>query len=228
MDGLQEEVQLSSVTPAQLLASFRQRAIGDTWQTIDDVKWRYDEKAQASVMIISGTGTVDWDEDGGTKSLALPGGGFNPPDKRVRAPDQDQNLPYSNKPEFDCRVTTVRLPSSTRAGQWSHKDDIDTKMFGRQYYRAFDVRQGVLRMVRGTRVEQKEVDAASARGDNGRIASFDNSMAWITYDPDGQNTAERKGRPVPATYEIDWTADDVPCLPARAQGTAAASERKTR
>jgi hypothetical protein len=37
-------------------------------------------------------------------------------------------------------------------------------------------------------------------------------MAWITYDPNGHNAVDRRGRPVPATYEIDWTADDVPCL----------------
>lgn len=215
IEGLQEEVQFSALTPAQLLSGFRQQAIGGTWQTIEDVKWRYDQKAQASVLTISGTGTVDWDnDDGGLKSLALPGGGFNPPERRIRAPEQDQGLPYYNKPEYDCRVTTVRLPSSTRLGQWSHKDDIDTRMFGRTYYRAFEVRDGALRMVRGARIEDKEVDADSARRDNGRIASFDNSMAWITYDPKGQNAVDRRAKPVPATYEIDWTADNAPCLPA--------------
>jgi hypothetical protein len=223
IEGLQQEVQLSALTPAQLLSGFRQQAIGDTWQSIDDVKWRYDLKAQASVLTISGTGTVDWDDDGdGVRSLALPGGGFSPPEKRVRSAEQDQDQPYYNKPEYDCRVTTVRLPSTTRAGQWSHKADIDTRMFGRSYYRAFDMRDGALRMVRGTRVEQKEVDAASARRDNTRIASFDNSMAWITYDPNGHNAVDREGKSVPATYEIDWTADNVPCLPAPARDRPAA------
>lgn len=95
IEGLQQEVQLSALTPAQLLSSFRQQAVGDTWQTIEDVKWRYDQKAQASVLIISGMGTVDWDDDGdGVKSLTLPGGGFNPPEKRVRAAEQNQDLPY--------------------------------------------------------------------------------------------------------------------------------------
>ncbi|WP_232492323.1 DUF3857 domain-containing transglutaminase family protein [Novosphingobium kaempferiae] len=213
IEGLQQEVQFSALTPAQMLSGFRQQAIGDTWQTIDDVKWHYDRKAQASVLTISGTGTVDWDDGGdGAKSLALPGGGFNPPEKRLRAAEQDQSLPYYNKPDFDCRVTTVRLPEKTRPGQWTHKDDIDNRMFGRSYYRAFDVRDGALRMVRGLRVEQKEVDAARALHDNGRVASFDNSMAWITYDPAAADTDNKAGRPVPATYDIDWTADGVPCL----------------
>lgn len=223
IEGLQEDAQFSALTPAQLLSGFRQQAIGDTWQTIEDVKWRYDEKAQASVLTISGTGTVDWeDDDGGLKSLALPGGGFNPPERRVRAAEQDQNLPYYNKPEYDCRVTTVRLPSTTRLGQWSHKADIDTRMFGRTYYRAFDIRDGALRMVRGARIEQKEIDAGSAQRDNARIASFDNSMAWITYDPKGQNAVSLRAQAVPATYEIDWTADNAPCLPATALDKPAA------
>jgi hypothetical protein len=111
--------------------------------------------------------------------------------------EQNQDLPYYNKPEYDCRVTTVRLPSTTRLGQWSHKADINTRMFGRTYYRAFDVRSGALRMVRGARIE-KEIDAASARRDNGRIGSFDNSMAWITYDPSDRNAVDRRDKPVPA------------------------------
>lgn len=227
IDGLQEEVRFSALTPAQMLNGFRQYAIGDTWQTIEEVRWRYDQKAQASVLTISGMGTVDWeDDDGGLKSLALPGGGFNPPERRVRAAEQDQNLPYYNKPEYDCRVTTVRLPSVTRLGQWSHKADIDTQMFGRTYYRAFNIRDGALRMVRGARIEQKEVDAGSARRDNDRIASFDNSMAWITYDPKGQNAVDLGAKPVPATYEIDWTADNAPCLPTPALDKRAVAAKR--
>lgn len=78
--GLQQQMELSAVTSGQLLDAFRQEAIGDTWQVIDDVKWRFDEPAQASILTIIGKGTVDWDDDGdGAKSLSLPGGGFSPP-----------------------------------------------------------------------------------------------------------------------------------------------------
>ncbi|WP_404482681.1 hypothetical protein [Novosphingobium sp. BL-52-GroH] len=114
----------------------------------------------------------------------------------------------------------MRLPATTRPGQWSHKDDIDTRLFGRAYYRAFDLRDGALRMVRGARIEQTEVDAATARRDKARIAKFDNSMAWITYEPDGDNGPSQAARPVPATYEIDWAADSVPCLGAGGEGRA--------
>lgn len=213
IEGLQQEVQLSAITPAQLLSAFRQNAIGNTWQTIEDVRWHYDLKAQASILTIVGTGAVDWDDDGdGGRSLALPGGGFSPPEKRIRAAEQDQTTPFYNKPYFDCHVTTVRLPSTTKPNQWSHKEDINNRMFGRAYYRAFDIYDGSLRMIRGARIEQKEIEATNAKRDNGRIAMFDNSMAWITYDPNGKNASTAMAIRVPATYEIDWTADRVPCL----------------
>jgi transglutaminase-like putative cysteine protease len=213
IEGLQQEVQFAAATPAQLLSAFRQNAIGNTWQTIEDVQWRYDVKAQASILTVVGTGAVDWDDDGnGIKSLALPGGGFNPPEKRLRATEQDQALPFYNKPDFSCYVTTVRLPSTTKPEQWSHKDDINNRMFGRAYYRAFDIYDGSLRMIRGSRVEQKEVEAARAQRDNGRIAVFDNSMAWITYNPSGKTIDTQASKRVPTTAEIDWTADNVPCL----------------
>ncbi|MDB5719471.1 MAG: transglutaminase [Alphaproteobacteria bacterium] len=216
--GLQEQVQYSSATPGQLLAAYRQNATGGFWQAIDDVQWHYDQKARASILTITGTGTIDWDDDGdGAKSYALPGGGFSPPDRRVRAADQSQDAPFYTKPEYDCHVTTVRLPSSTQAKQWSSKPSFDQRMFGRNYHRAWELRDGSIRMVRGSRVEQPEIDAEAARRDNGRIAAFDNSMGWISYNPSGQKGAVGKGEKVPATYDSDWTAGEVPCVsPAQA------------
>ena len=211
--GLQEQVQYSSATPGQLLAVYRQNGIGGFWQAIDDVQWRYDEKARASILTIRGTGTIDWEDDGeGGKSLALPGGGFSPPDRRVRSADQSQDVPFYTKPEYDCHVTTVRLPASTQARHWSSKPSFDQRMFGRNFHRAWELRDGAIRMVRGSRVEQPEIDAATARRDNARIGAFDNSMAWITYDPSGEKASVGRGEKVPATYDFDWTAAEVPCL----------------
>ena len=211
--GLTQQVQLSAIGHEQLIGAFRQQLVGSTWQTVDDVQWRYDPKAQASVLAISGTWAMDWDNDGnGAKSLALPGGGFSPPEKRVRPAEQDQRLPFANKPEFDCQVATVRLPSATRASNWSFKPGFNNRIFGQNYYRALELRAGTIRMVRGFRVERREIDAATAREDNARIASFDNSKAWIFYDPATKGFPESAGQRVPATDEIDWTADDVPCL----------------
>lgn len=210
--GLQQQMQFSSVTSGQMLDAFRQRAIGDTWQAIDDVQWHYDPKTSASILTISGTGIVKWDDDGdGQRSLALPGGGFSPPERRVRAQDSNRDAPYYTKPEYTCHVTTVRLPSSTQSRQWSSKPSFDTRIFGRNYYRAWELRDGSIRMVRGSRIEQPEIDAAAAERDNGRIAAFDNSMGWITYNPTGQKASVGSGEKVPATYDFDWTASAVPC-----------------
>jgi transglutaminase-like putative cysteine protease len=213
IQGLQQQVQLSSLTQSQLLNSFRQQGVGGTWQTIDDVRWRFDVGAQASILTISGTGTVDWSGYGnGGRSLTLPGGGFNPPERRIRSAEQDQDLPFYNEPRFVCHVTTVRLPASTQESQWSFNTGFDTRIFGRNYYRAFELRDGAIRMVRGSRTEQQELDAATARLDNARVGAFDNSMASISYSPNRGRPGAVAGTKVPATDEIDWTADRVPCL----------------
>jgi hypothetical protein len=212
--GLQQQVQFSAVTPAQLLTAMRQELVGGTWQSIEDVKWRYDVKSHASVTTITGLGTVDWEsENGGGKSLTLPGGGFNPPERRIRPADQDQEIPfYNDEADFSCYVTTVRLPKSAKSSHWSFNSSFDTRIFGRNYYRAFRKSDGVISMIRGSRAEQREIDAATAKRDNARIASFDNSMALITYDPAEDGADAVTNAYVPATYEIDWTSLDVPCL----------------
>lgn len=213
LDGLRQQSQFSAVTSAELLSGIRQQAIGDTWQTIEEAKWHYDLKAQASVLTIIGTGKIDWDDYGdGAKALALPGGGFNPPSKRIRAADQNQDIPYVNKPEYSCHVTTVRVPSTTDVDQWSSKSGFSTRIFGRNYYRAFDFRGDAVRMVRGSRVELQEIDAATARADNERIAKFDNSKGYIFYEPSSKNYGVSSAVKIPTTSEIDWTSDNVPCL----------------
>ena len=214
--GLQQQLEFSAVSGSQLLEIFRQRAIGDVFQSIEDVQWRYDSKAAASILTVSGTGKVDWDDDGdGARSLALPGGGFNPPERRLRSTDQDQSAPFYQAPEYICHVTTVRLPANTQPGQWSSKPSFDQDFFGRRYHRAWEMRDGTIRVVRGSRVEQPEIDMKIVQGDNARIAEFDNSMGLITYDPHQQKSSVGKGEIVPATYSFDWTADDVPCLSSR-------------
>jgi hypothetical protein len=165
-------------------------------------------------MTIQGTGTVDWENEGaGGKSFRLPGGGFNPPEKRIRPADQDQSIPfYNDEADFNCYVTTVHLPKSTRSSQWSFNTSFDARIFGRNYYRAFRKDDGEISMIRGSRVEQRELDPAIARRDNARIASFDNSMAVITYDPAESSPESAGASYVPATFEIDWTSPEVPCL----------------
>ena len=215
IDGLREQAQLSGMSQSQLLNNLRQYAGSAVWQKIEDAQWHWDSKARASVLTISGTGTVEWrHEESGAKWLTLPGGGFRPPEKRARPAGQDQDAPYYNEPGFSCHVTTVRLPGSTQHSQWSVNANINTRIFGRNYYRAFDLREGAIRMVRGSRAEQQELDAASAERDNERIGAFDNSMAKITFEPGRRSGRAPVVSSVPATYDIDWAADGVPCLAA--------------
>lgn len=222
IDGLKQQVQFSTVTADQLFNAFRQNLVGGNWQAIDDVKWHYDEKAQASVLTITGKMKLDWEDDGsGARSLALPGGGFSPPERRGRPSDQDQDAPYSIKPSYNCYVTTVHLPSTTRSRQWASKPSYDTHIFGRNFYRMFGLKDGAIRMIRGSRTERNEIDAATAKADNNRIAAFDNSMGYIFYDPAGQSNPIATNTNVPAVNDIDWTRDDVPCVAASSRAVVA-------
>ena len=219
VEGLQQQMQFSAITPAQLLDALRQNAVGEFWQAIDSVTWRYDQKAQASILTIKGTGNVDW-ENGtdGTRSLALPGGGFSPPDRRSRGADARKDVPFYTKPSYDCYATSIRLPGGTEARQWSATASFDQRLFGHDYYRAWEMRDGTIRMIRGSRTEQTEIDVATAERDNARIAAFDNSKGYITYTPTGKKADIGKGEKVPTPDEIDWTADNVPCTAPRATG----------
>jgi transglutaminase-like putative cysteine protease len=214
VEGLQQQVGLSALTAEQLLNGFRQQMIGNSWQSVDEAKWHFDQKAKASVLTVRGTWVLDWEDDGyGGRSMTLPSGGFNPPERRVRPDEQNQELPYYNKPDFDCSATVVRLPKNTAAENWSTNTSFNTQIFGRTYYRAFETREGSIRMVRGLRVNQEEIAAADALKDNSRISSFDNSMARISYHPERKKIWKPGNPEVPALDEIDWTTDSAACLP---------------
>ncbi len=211
--GLLLHAQISALSSSQLLNAIRQQMTGDLWQNIDEVRYRYDARARAAVMTISGTGMVDWDNssDFATRSLSLPGGGFSPPERRLRPTQQDQSVPYYNAPNFSCYVTTVRIPSATEQIRWTHNSNFNTRLFGRNYARAFDIRENAIRMIRTSRTEQLEISPADAQLDNARIAQFDNSMAWIFF----RSAYNRPRRPspheVPTVDEIDWTGDETLC-----------------
>lgn len=217
IEGLQQYVQFSAATDAQLLSAMRQASTGDFFQSIDEAHWRYDVQSQASILTIVGTGTLDWEGNPGQiRYLSLPGGGFNSPSRRIRPSEQDQDAPYVQQTSFPCFVTTVRLPESTAAVGWIYNSGIDQLLFGRAYYRAFDISDGAIRMVSSSRTTMPELDAALVHADNDRIAAFDNSMARITYYPARVRSTLSTHRHVPATYDIDWTADAVPCQAAAA------------
>jgi hypothetical protein len=106
----------------------------------------------------------------------------------------------------------LRLPSATNPVNWSITPGFDAHIFGKNYYRATEIRDGSVRMIRGFRVEKNEIDAVNAKQDNSRIGSFNNSMAWLNYDPANRNSAKLGAKAVPTAGSTDWTADAAPCL----------------
>lgn len=216
LEGLLQYTQFSALTRDQLENAFKsQMTGGSTWDTVESVDYRYDEATRASILEIAGTGPIDWDDDGdGARSLSLPGGGFSPPGRRQRAADQNQEAPFYNDPKFTCHVTTVLLPAETDPADWSYNTRFDDMMYGQLFYRAFERRDGSIRMIRGFRVEQREIDGETAARDNARLANFDNSMAWVYYRPGDAFPAEAmQAERVPSVEEFDVTGSARACLP---------------
>ena len=205
--------QLGSLTDAQIENAFRQSFEGsEDWSQIDKVSWHFDVKAQASVLEVSGKGPIEWEGYGkGSKQLTLPGGGFNPPTKRLRNASSLSTAPFAIEDEFDCRVTSVRLPKTTAIKDWSFNTSFNRTMFGRSYRRSFEKRDGTITMIRALRTLETEISPDAAAKDNALIAKFDNSMALIFYDP---NTADmfKPTETVPATFENDWVNNFASCL----------------
>jgi hypothetical protein len=56
-----------------------------------------------------------------------------------------------------------------------------------------------------------KIDAATAKRDNERIATFDNSIAWISYIPRARE-CHLATASCACTFEYDWTRDDAPCI----------------
>ena len=216
INALGEYLQFSSITPEQRLTAYRNALVGSTqWNTIEAVDYRFDRETQASILTIVGSGGVDWETyNSGTRGLALPGGGFSPPNRRQRAQDQDQNAPFYVSPSYSCYTTTLRLPNDTDIQNWGFNSTFDTMIYGNLYYRMMERKDDMtIRMVRGLRTEAPEISVEQANRDNGRLAKFDNSKANVSYDPDETMTPWGMIYSVPATFEFDWAGADAPCLP---------------
>ncbi len=215
--GLQQHVQFSSVSAGQLEEAFKSQLAGSSsWDTVESVAYRFDRATQAAILTISGTGPVDWEEEGEQgRFLRLPGGGFSPPQRRQRSTGSADAVPFYQPPEYSCHVTTVRLPQDTDVNYWAFNTVFDTMLYGELFYRMMELRKEdrTLRLVRGNRVEEIEIAPENAARDNGRLARFDNSMAILSYQPG--EVAEPWGHltKVPAIAEIDWTGPNPPCLP---------------
>lgn len=215
--GLQQHLQFSSVSAAQLETAIKSQLTGsDTWDTIETVTYRFDRATQAAILTITGTGPVDWEKDGETgRYFRLPGGGFNPPQRRQRSGGVG-TIPFYQPPEYACALTTMRLPADTKPDAWYFNTVFDVMLYGKSFYRMMELRDAdrSLRLVRGSRVEQMEIPPEKAERDNQRLADFDNSMAIISYSPEGVSQRWTGDRRIPDAREFDWTGAGPPCLPA--------------
>ncbi len=217
LKALTDYYQFSALSDNQLEGAIRQNLEGgQAWNAVEKVTWRFDPEQLASVLEIVGTGPVDWDSVGKNgKELALPGGGFSPPDRRQRGTNADATVPYYIKPNFDCRVTTLRIPTDTKEADWGYNSTYDQVIYGQSFRRSFELRDGAIRMIRANRTLQTELPADVAVEDTLRLPKFDNSMAWARYRT-GYVSTDRAGKGVQATYEGDWVADPGACLSAAA------------
>jgi len=216
IDGVIEYAQFSALSDAQLQSAFREAFIGGgQWYDIENVAYRYDRKTDSSILTVTGTAPVDWDDEGnGSYDLTLPGGGFSPPNRRQRPSGQDQSAPFYSRPYYGCHATTVRLPEGTSPTNWGFNSTFDTMLFGRAFYRMMEKNDdGSIRMVRGSKVIDTEISAERANRDNDRVRDFDNSMAHISFDPDRQFESWGNLRKVPTVYDFDWIASAIHCLP---------------
>jgi hypothetical protein len=215
--GLQQHMQFSSVSAGQLEAALKSQLAGSTaWDSVESVKYRFDRATQAAILTIIGSGPIDWEGDDKIRFYRLPGGGFNPPQRRQRSGGSADAVPFFQQPDYNCYVTTLLLPSGTEFGDWSFNSVFDTMLYGETYYRMMELRESdrTLRLVRGNRVEQSEIQPEKAMRDNGRLADFDNSMAILSYSPGDTGEPWGGAKTVPATFEIDWAGTNPPCLPA--------------
>lgn len=145
----------------------------------------------------------------------MPGGGFNPPQRRRRGSDNPADVPFFQVHDYNCYVTTLRLPQDTDMNDWGFNSVFDTMLYGDLYYRMMGLRKAdrSLRLVRGNRVEETEISPATAERDNARLPRFDNSMAILSYLPGGFGELGDQSAQVPAISESDWTGPNPPCLP---------------
>lgn len=95
-------------------------------------------------------------------------------------------MPFYQPFSYTCHVTSLKLPQDTDLRNWCINSTFDTMLYGRAYFRNMELRSDrTLRLVRGSRVEETEIAPQKATRDNQRLADFDNSMAVLTYVPDG-------------------------------------------
>jgi hypothetical protein len=204
---------MSSEDAERALLSYWRK--GNSWLEPSAASWHYDESRGTMLLTVKGAGKLDWEGDSTNgRKLDVFGAGFYKPDELHRPAEQDQRAPWKlNFPQFQCWATAIRLPPGDQHWKWDYSSDpINVHVGGVHYYRAADLREGLIRTVMSTNTEVPELTADDAEKLNKDIPSFNHYMSSVYQI--GGGTTEKIENPFtrsPFPLDIDWTRPDVPC-----------------
>ena len=192
------------------------KAFAGGWFAPEDASWEFDERSGALAMRISGKVDLEWESDDSGPSLALPGGGFYPPDKRERPKDEDQTAPYANEPgRFSCSLTRMHLPRLPK-GHWeTGANKIDQVIGGVAYYRQVNLKDDTISLVRSSRTQLAEISSAAAEEANAMIPGFDNSKVTVETHKGSRSVDEISDPSMPDFSTVDLLEDGSICMPER-------------
>jgi transglutaminase-like putative cysteine protease len=186
------------------------------WVDVDKVAWTYDARQTTLVLSLEGTGKPGWegDEKEGRR-LDIAGAGFYAPDQRRRPKEQDQNAPWAtNFPRYRCYATSIRLPVARAGWQWEYyADPVDRALGGTDYWRVSGLKDGVMRTIMSSRIDQPEISADEARRTNDAIPGFNNNISRV-YEASKDDHPPAPGAPF--GDKADWTGDALLCGPTEA------------
>ena len=195
-----------------LLQFWRQ---GNPWLEPSTASWHYDEDRGTLLLAVKGTAKLDWegnDSDGHTFEIF--GAGFYKPDELHRPADQDQNAPWKlTFPRFRCWATAIRLPPEDNKWKWDYQSPaINAHTGGVHYWRAAELRDGVMRTVMSSDTEVPELTAEQALQLNKDIPAFNYYKSTVFQIATGSVRDIHLPEDHPLfPLDMDWSRTDVPC-----------------
>jgi len=204
---------LSAEDAQRAIRAFWDQANG--WMQADTASWEFDQQSAVLRLSVAGTGKLEWQgsEERGY-SFEIFGAGFSPPAEYRRPSEQDQAAPwFTDYPAYRCWATAIRLPRSGEQWQWEYRaNPMHLTMGGVTYWRASDLRDGVMRTVMSRRVTVPEISSAEAEEVNRLVPSFDNKRSQVYQI--SSNSLPRMRIPSaepPFAEHTDWMTSQPPC-----------------
>jgi hypothetical protein len=207
---------LSAMSPADA-----ERAIRHNWEQVDGwiesdtASWQFDERRAVLRLSVAGTAKLDWEGDAETGyRLSILGAGFSPPAEYRRPREQDQTAPWMvDYPDYRCWATAIRLPPASATWKWDYRaNPVSQTMGGVTYWRASDLRDGVMRTVMSRRFDVPEISAAEAQEVNRLLPEFDNDVSQVfQIGADKAPRAHVRLAEPPFVDGTDWMSPATPC-----------------